>query len=170
MKRRKEGDFRRELEAQGPTKMTRQTKQRLKIELERLQLEITEKTAALGATQESAQDWHDNAAYDHLQQQLDVLESRHFSLTIALRDPEIIEPRQETNTAQLGNSVVVHYQGEEHDETFTILGPRDSTTNPSWISEDSPLAKALIGHQPGSTVKLPEGKAIELVEVLPGNF
>ncbi len=162
--------YRKEMLKKGPTKMTLQTQLRMEEEQQVLQDEINEKTLALGDTQESAQDWHDNAAWDSLKQELDVLDTSLVSFQAALENPEIINPREEVDTVQLGNTVVVRYEDEEEDETFTILGPFDSGTNESWISEESALAEALIGLQSGSVATMTNGLTVKLVEILPGDF
>lgn len=168
--RRGEAARRNEILGQGPILMTIQTKERLEEELRSVNQTLVDKTKSLGGTQESAQDWHDNAAYDHLQEELAVLEDRQLRISVALREPKIIEPRRETDIVGIGNTVFVRYQGETENEAFTILGPYDSKTHPSWISYESALGNALIGQLSGSNVELPNGTSVTLVRILPGDF
>jgi transcription elongation factor GreA len=170
MSRRREQKYHSELAGQGPQLMTQQTKCRLEAKLADLSARIGEKSLSLGDTQESAQDWHDNAAYDQLQQDLDVLESQRIRVAVALDHPEIIEPRTDTSTVGLGNRVSVLFQGENQAEEFTILGPLDSETNESWISFKTPLAEALMGEDIGSEVSLPGGATVQLINIMPGDF
>lgn len=170
MTRRKERDYREQIIEQGSIQMTAQTKLRLEADLIKMIQELKEKTSALGATQDSAQDWHDNGAYDTLLSQLDVLKTQQRKLSAALENAEIIKPRQEIDTVQVGNSVLVRFQGEKQPEKYTLLGPKDNGTNRNWVSLESALGQALVGQQTGSKITLSNGRVIEVVEILPGDF
>jgi transcription elongation GreA/GreB family factor len=170
MRRQKEIKYRESLFDQEPIKMTLQTKQRLEADLKKVNEELKNKSESLGATQDSAQDWHDNAAYDTLLQQLDVLKTQQTTITAALEKAEIIMPRQEVDAIQQGNTVLVRYQNSQQPEKISLLGPKDSGTERSWISMETALAKALVGQKAGSTIKLANGMIVEIIEVLPGEF
>jgi len=150
--------------------MTEMTFKRLQAELQRAKEKASELEVSLGKTQESAQDWHDNPAYDYLVQDVKLAWSKVQKLEAALKDVIYILPRIETEHVDIGNTVEVLYQGESDPESFTILGKEDSNTEPNWISCESALAQLLIGKSRGVVVKLPSGMQVELLEILPGQF
>lgn len=150
--------------------MSSATKVRLEEDLEKKLKTLQEKTAALGATQDSAQDWHDNAAYDLLQQELTVLETDIAKIRAALNNAVIVEPRQETEDVQVGNTVEVFYEGDEDVTRLTILGSRDNGTRRDWISPESPLGSLLLGKKVGDVVVLQNGMSVEVKTIFPGEF
>lgn len=159
-----------QIQAKASNYMTLTTLSRLQQLLE------TEKNAAvrlersLGDTQDNAQDWHDNFAYDQLVLDVKLAWTRVSTITNALIDPVIIEPRLDTSSIGMGNSVIVQYEDEPEPEKFTILGVQDTFTERSWISFASPLGASLIGKQKGDTVTSPNGLLVKILDVLPGEF
>ncbi len=151
-------------------KMSLSTKIKLEEGLLVLEADAHSKSIALGQSMESAQDWHDNVAYDLLLQELDVLDSRIKRYKAALSNVEIIVPRTIVTEVGLGNTVIVQFEGEESTEKFTVLGTSDNETNESWISIQSALGTALLGKTKGSQVKLSNGTVVTLVDILSGEF
>lgn len=154
--------------------MTRQTQERLNTELVAIKLQAEEAERAIGTTFDSAQDWHDNGAYDTQQHQTKMKYTKLRELEEKLHNVFLLTPRSETDTVGIGNTIVLKYDGEFAPETFTILGKDDTHTRPDWISYETPLAKALMGKPAGSDVELSlpnSGKAkVKLLSILPGNF
>lgn len=152
------------------TFMTQATQERLQRELNEARQKATEQESNLGATQDSAQDWHDNPAYDYLVQQVQQQWSKVQRLEAALRDIQIIPPRQETDNVDIGNTVEVLYEGQTDSEQFTILGREDAYTEKTWISCESPLGQALIEKSVGEIIKLSNGMEVKLLNIFPGQF
>ena len=116
-------------------------------------------------------DWHDNAAYDFAQVQHDVALAHLNGIKEKLANYQILEPREETDTVQVGNTVLVRFASMDEDEKFTILGPDDSATRKDWISFATPVAKALIGGKEGEEVTLETNNAkIKILKILKGEF
>ena len=145
----------------------------LKTELEHAQNDFKDSLMAIGV----AGDWHDNAVFDHATIKNDVDASRLITLQEKLRNIQLIEPKKSTIKIDIGNLVVVRFEGEDDDEQFTILGPDDSRRKSGWISYTSPLGESLIGKKKGETATFTvndNGHDINLqariVKILPGNF
>lgn len=160
-----------ERETKDPVnRMTQATHTRLLAEKAAAEQKATELERSLGSMFDNAADWHDNAAFDHAKQDMNLIHQSINGLTLRLRDVEYITPRTITDDVGIGNTVVVQYADEPDPETFTILGPDDGKTKPGWISCETPLAKSLLGRKPGDRVTLPNGMKVALKQVLPGNF
>lgn len=153
-----------------PGLMTEQTRERLKKKLQELKRKVKENQTEAGATFESAQDWHDNGAYDMLVQALQVLVTQHDAVEARLRDVQIIQSRKDTSRVGIGNTVVVRYAGETDSEKFTILGIADTDTEASWISAASPLGYALLEKKVGETISIPPNIQVTLLQILAGEF
>lgn len=154
----------------GSELMTLRTKTRLEQALISIQAKISEKNLATGKSDDNMGDWHDNGTRDVLFQELQVLGNQEKTIQRYLASPEIIEPRQETSTVGIGNTVEVLYQGEKRAERFTILGIPDTMTDESWISYKTPLAQKLLGKHEGEQIVIPPNQVVTLVKILVGQF
>lgn len=154
----------------GPVIMASKTHARLQENLQTISEAIRQKSRELGITQENAADWHDNAAYDLLQQDLSVLEALLAKVSRALQNAKIISPQQNTSSIQVGNTVEVLYDDETDHERFTILGPLDNGTDRTWISTETDLAKAIIGKKEGNKVTMQNKMSVTIIKILAGQF
>ena len=65
---------------------------------------------------------------------------------------------------QIGSRVRV--QDQDGDAEFTVVGPEDSDVVAGRISDDSPLALALLGHGPGDHVDVRAPGGVRTVTIL----
>ncbi len=155
--------------------MTAETKARLEKELERVIAEVAKAGQRMGDAFGPDCDWHDNAAADFAVEEYKRITAQESELRHKLHNVEIIKPRQETKDVGLGNTAVVKLGDFDEDETFTVLGPDDSSTGKSrgWISYESPIGQTLLGMKIGETKKFQIGDYIQTVtvkKILPGDF
>lgn len=99
-------------------------------------------------------DLRENSAYDAARQDQAMIEKRISDLENTLRNAVVIK-REKSNvsngTVGLGSKVVVDMDGEE--ETFTIVGAAEARPSQGFISNASPIGKALDGRREGDKVK-----------------
>lgn len=154
--------------------MTSHTKGELEEALCQARKELDQAQLAIGEAAGRESDWHDNAAFDYANMKHDLVSASLGNLMKKLHDVEIIEPRQQTDKADIGNTVIVKFENEQENETFTILGPDDSGRKQGWISCLSPLGKNLIGRKEGEkteySVASEKKQKLQLIKILPGNF
>ncbi len=153
--------------------MTQYTYERLLQEVEGAKGSVKDALLRIGEAAGSESDWHDNSAFDFANIQHDVSTSQLGSIEAKLRDVQIIEPSRNTGHVNIGNSVVVKFQGETEEETFTVLGPADSGRQQGWISCESPLGSNLIGKKKGDDVTFSAGgqnQKIKVLNILQGDF
>jgi len=157
-----------------PNLMTQQTKERLERSLAEIRQKLADAGRSIGEAAGSNSDWHDNAAFDYAQMEFKLLGSQEAELSRKLFNVAIIEPRQETDVVDLGNTVRLRFEDMDEDEMFTILGPDDGLTGmeyePRWISCETPLAQAVMGKQRGETAEFNNGQIVKVKEILPGEF
>ena len=81
-----------------------------------------------------------------------------MTLQAMLENAVLIESDRPSDMVVLGSRVTVVEDGWEP-ETYTIVGSAEADPGAGRISNESPLGKALMGHQPGDKVafKTPEG-------------
>jgi transcription elongation factor GreA len=126
---------------------------RLKDELRQLTEVERPKIIEAVAEARSHGDLRENSAYDAARQDQAMIEKRISDLEATLRNAVIIkrESSQGANaTVGLGSRVAVNLDGEE--ETFTIVGAAEARPSQGYISNASPIGKALDGRRKGDKV------------------
>ncbi len=96
-------------------------------------------------------DVSENSGYDEAKRQQAFLEGRILTLRGMLDNAVIIESNGPSDTVVLGSRVTVVEDGFEP-ETYVIVGSAESNPADGRISNESPLGRALMGHQVGARV------------------
>ena len=95
------------------------------------------------------------------------VEGRIRELELILSNARIIEEDRAWDTVEIGAKVVIQENGTDP-ENYTIVGAAEANPGNGYISNESPLGKALMGHKAGDviTVEAPNGKfTVTLVKV-----
>ena len=113
-------------------------------------------------------DLSENAEYDAARNEQAELESRIKYLEKILDNGnyEIIKDKP-TDKVGIGSTVKIKYVDEEDEEEYTIVGSQEADPLLSKISNESPVAKALLNHKIGETVEVetPNGSTYQ-IEIL----
>lgn len=114
-------------------------------------------------------DLSENADYDAARNEQAQVEGRIKELEILLEKAELIE-KKDTDKVGLGTTVIIKYIDEEDQEVeeYSIVGSKEADPAKNKISNESPLAKGLMGHKAGEvcTVESPNGNyQVELMEI-----
>ncbi len=146
-----------------PVYLTEEGLVTLKDELDKL---LNVKRPALAARLHTAikqGDLSENADYITAKEEQGFLEGRILELQNAVRNAQLIENNHNTDgRIDLGCHVMVLEEGEEEKETYHIVGPTEANPRLGKISHESPLGRALLGHQEGDTVTVlaPAGEIV----------
>lgn len=102
-------------------------------------------------------DWMDNTEYRLIEDELAFVEGRIQELEGMLAAAQLIEPDQDENTVNIGDTAFIQANGEV--EEYTIVGVAEADPAAGLISNESPLARALLEHKVGEevAVKAPGG-------------
>lgn len=101
----------------------------------------------------------DNADYEEAKNEQAFIEGRVLELADAIKSAVLIpDEREPSETVQVG-SVVGVKNSQGRDQTFTIVGSTEADPANGWISNESPVGKALLGRRAGdeAEVKTPSG-------------
>lgn len=113
-------------------------------------------------------DLSENADYDAARNEQAEIEARIKKLEAIIENVEIIE-EVSTDAVGLGNTVKIAYVNDEDDlDEYKIVGSQEADPFESKISNESPIAKALMGHKVGDIVSVesPNGNyEIKIVEI-----
>lgn len=94
----------------------------------------------------------ENAEYIEAKNEQGLLEGRILTLEAMLRKAVLIEEAM-TETGVVGVGVSVKIEGPDGDETYAIVGAAEADPLKGYISNESPLGRALIGHRAGDEVE-----------------
>ena len=99
-------------------------------------------------------DLSENADYDAARNEQAEIEARIKKLEAIVDNVEIIE-EVSTEAVGLGNTVKIAYVDDEEDlDEYKIVGSQEADPFESKISNESPIAKALLGHKKGDIVSV----------------
>lgn len=132
----------------------------LKLEKRPEVIEALKEARALG-------DLSENAEYDAARGEQAVVEARIKDLEVMLEKAEIIKDVN-TNVVSIGTRVKVEYVDDDEIEEYSIVGSKEADPFANKISNESPIAKAIMGLKVGSVVSVdsPNGKYdVRVVEI-----
>lgn len=130
-----------------------------KLKEELAQLREVKRPEIQQEIQESAggADWMDNAEFIHLREELAFVEARIYELEDVLETAVLIEPDNQDDVVDLGDTAVLLIN--DHIETYTVVGTTEADPSRGFISNESPLGRALLKRRVGDevTVEAPAG-------------
>lgn len=149
--------------------MTQEGKEKLEEELHYLKTERRQEVVERIKIARDFGDLSENSEYDSAKEEQAFVETRIVQLEKMIRNAVIIENDQEnSNIVTLGNSVTFQELPDGEKETYTIVGSAEADPFEGKISNDSPIAKSLLGHEKGAevTVTTPGGDMlVKIIEV-----
>lgn len=99
-------------------------------------------------------DLSENSEYDSAKEDQAFIEGRIITLESMIRNAVIIEEDAQTSLVSLGKTVSFIEVPDGDEETYTIVGSAEADPVEGLISNDSPIAKSLIGRSVGDQVKV----------------
>lgn len=104
-------------------------------------------------------DLSENAEYDAARNEQAVVESRIKELEVMIENVEIISGKS-NGKISLGSTIKLSYVGDDEIEEYKIVGSQESDPFNNKISNESPLAIALLNHKKDDivTVDSPSGQ------------
>ena len=112
-------------------------------------------------------DLSENAEYDAARNEQAVIEARIKQLEKMLENVSIITDVG-TDTVSIGNTVSIKYVDDDEEDEYKIVGSQEADPFEGKISNESPIAKALMNHKLGDviTVESPNGNyEVEITEI-----
>ena len=104
-------------------------------------------------------DLSENAEYDAARQEQAQTEARIKELEAMIEHAVIIE-NVDTNEVSIGTRVTIEYVGDDDTEEYSIVGVKEADPFNNKISNESPIARAILGKKIGDIVSVdsPNGK------------
>ncbi len=96
-------------------------------------------------------DWMDQTEFMLVEDEVAFIDGRIQQLQYILDHAQLIEPGNEDNIVDIGETVIVQTEDGEM-ERFTIVGVAETDPTAGFISNESPLGRALHDHKVGEEV------------------
>ncbi|MDE1548407.1 transcription elongation factor GreA [Jeotgalibaca caeni] len=135
--------------------MTVEGKQKLEDELEYLKITKRKEIVERIKIARSYGDLSENSEYESAKDEQAFVEGRISTLEKMIRFAEIIDDTNvEEDVVSLGRTVTFVELPDEEEETYSIVGSAEANPLEGKISNDSPIAKALLGKRVGDEVSI----------------
>ena len=147
--------------------LTEKGLQEIKDELEYLKMEKRPEVIKALKEARALGDLSENAEYDATRGEQAVVEDRIKELEVMIEKAEVISA-VDTNVVSIGTKVKIEYVDDGEIEEYSIVGSKEADPFANKISNESPIAKAIMGLKVGSVVSVdsPNGKYdVKIVEI-----
>lgn len=136
--------------------MTKEGKEKLTDELEFLKTVRRPEVVERIKIARDFGDLSENSEYDAAKDEQAFVESRISQVEMMIRNSKIIENNEtDPNVVSLGKTVVFKELPDGEEEEYIIVGSAEADPFEGKISNDSPIAKSLIGREVGQEVNVP---------------
>ncbi|MBX3057939.1 MAG: transcription elongation factor GreA [Anaerolineae bacterium] len=142
-----------------PVYLTEKGRAELAAELAYLQDNKRLETIARLQEARGGGDWMDNTEHMLIEEELAFVDARIQEISYMLDHAQLIEPGNEDNQVDVGETVIIQADDGEMEE-YTIVGVAEADPGRGFISNESPLGHALLNHKVGDEVivKAPIGE------------
>lgn len=140
--------------------LTKEKLEKLEDELEYLKTKKRPEMAEKIKIARSFGDLSENADYDEAKNEQGEVESRIMKIEDMIRNAKTIEVVENSDTVGVGNTVKLFDEEFEEEVVYKIVGTAESNPLEGYISNESPVGEAIIGHKVNDRVEVetPNGK------------
>ena len=120
------------------------------------QLKTADRPAVIRAIAEAREhgDLSENAEYHAAREKQSFIEGRIKELEGILGRAEVIDPARMSGAIKFGATVTLVDEDTDEEKTYQIVGETEADIENGLLNIRSPLARALIGKEPGDTVEV----------------
>jgi transcription elongation factor GreA len=109
----------------------------------------------------------DNAEYESAKRDQAFTEGRIKELQYLLATARVIEDGgKQRDCVDIGSNVTIREVGQTEQEVYRIVGPAEANPGKGYISNESPIGKAVLGHKAGDKVKVNAPESPYEIEIL----
>ena len=144
----------------------------LDLETELNYLKLEKRPQVLHALKEARAlgDLSENAEYDAALNEQEACENRIKQIEYSLEHATIIEDHVTSDgTVGLGSTVLLQYDGDDDTEEYKIVGSAEADPFNNKISNESPIAAAILNKKEGAVVEVSSPDGIYKVKIVSVN-
>ncbi len=147
------------------TYLTRHGYDKLQDELEHLRTEKRKEVADRLHEAMEGGELIEDAEYEAAKNEQAFVEGRIQELEMILANARIVDETGKREVVQVGAHVTIQ-EGDNDPEIFTIVGPAEANPREGYISNESPLGRALMDHRAGDKVRVDAPAGAFQVQIL----
>ena len=133
-------------------KVTQKDIDRMKEEIEYRKL-VVRKQALEAVKEARAQgDLSENFEYHAAKKDKNINESRIRYLERMIKTAVIVSDDSQNDEVGINNKVTLYFEDDDEEEVYTIVTTVRGNSLKGWISNESPIGKAVLGHKVGDRV------------------
>ena len=143
-----------------------------KLDAELKKLKSVERPAIIAAIAEAREhgDLSENAEYHAARERQSFVEGRIRELEAMIGRSEVIDPSRLSGAVKFGATVILLDEDTEVERTYQIVGEAEASIEHGLLNMKSPLARALIGKEPGDSVEVSTPGGLRSYEIRAVNF
>lgn len=148
--------------------LTKAGLEEMQKELEYLKLEKRPEVINALKDARALGDLSENAEYDAARTEQAIVESKIQELEAMIENAIVISDVK-TDQVAIGSKVKIEYVEDKETEEYTIVGSKEADPFQNKISNESPIASAILGFRVGDVVSVesPNGKYdVKIVEIM----
>ena len=111
-------------------------------------------------------DLSENSEYDQAREEQANLEKRIIEVEYALEHAVVIDSSDNNGKVGIGCQVELQYEDEDESETYKIVGSQEADPFNNKISNESPMAIAIMGKKVGETVEVSSPDGVYSVKIV----
>lgn len=146
--------------SEKPVYLTREGLAKLEAELEDLTTNERKAVSERIAAARELGDISESGEYEDAKNSQAHLEGRIREIKSILSRAQIIDEDQSSNReVHMGSTVTVRFEGDDEEETWSLVGSAEASPTDGKISNESPIGAALLGKKAGQklSVQTPSG-------------
>lgn len=127
-----------------------------KLDAELKKLKSAERPAVIKAIAEAREhgDLSENAEYHAAREKQSFVEGRIKELEGLIGRSEVIDVSRLSGPVKFGATIVILDEDTDEEKTYQIVGEAEASIEQGLLNMKSPLARALIGKEPGDSVEV----------------
>lgn len=143
-----------------------------RLDAELKTLKSVERPAVIRAIAEAREhgDLSENAEYHSARERQSFIEGRIRELEALIGRSEVIDPTRLSGPIKFGATVVVIDEDTDESKTYQIVGEPEASIENGLLNMKSPLARALIGKEPGDSVEVNTPGGVRSYEIRSVSF
>lgn len=148
--------------------LTQEGLDELKKELEHLKFEKRPEVINALKDARALGDLSENAEYDAARQEQAIVEGRIVELEAMIENAVVIE-KKATDAVSIGTKVKIEYVDDKETDEYSIVGSKEADPFLNKISNESPIAQAIMGLKVGDVahVASPNGQYdVKILEIV----
>lgn len=111
-------------------------------------------------------DLSENSEYDQAREEQANLEKRILEVEYALEHATVIDKSETDGKVGIGCQVELQYEDDDDTESYKIVGSQEADPFNNKISNESPIAAAIMGKKVGETVEVSSPDGVYSVKIV----